>query len=305
MTNHKILLDTDIGGDIDDAICLAYLLREPRCELLGVTTVCGQAPVRAAVADAICRAAGADVPIVAGASLPMQAIPLEPTPGGAGALARWPHRDYQPGDAAAFLYEKISANPGEVTLVAIGNMTNVAALFTRYPDASSLLRGLHMILGYFGAAPLPEPWWNWNAWADPLAAKIVLAAWVPVLRVYALEITERLTRPAAQARELLRGGMPLLRAVQDFGSNWLESAGKLTLHDPLAAACVFREDICAFERGFVTIETEDVATMAATRFTPVADGNIELARSVDVEKFYAVLDGTLHCGEEANKHEQE
>ena len=53
---QKILLDTDIGGDIDDAICLAYLLKEPQCDLLGITTVCGEPEKRAAVADAICRA---------------------------------------------------------------------------------------------------------------------------------------------------------------------------------------------------------------------------------------------------------
>ena len=66
---EKILLDTDIGGDIDDAICLAYLLKEPNCELLGITTVCGDAEVRASVADAICKAAGKAVPIVAGYDL--------------------------------------------------------------------------------------------------------------------------------------------------------------------------------------------------------------------------------------------
>ena len=63
---EKILLDTDIGGDIDDAICLAYLLREPKCELIGITTVCGEPEKRAAVADAICRAAAKRIPIVAG-----------------------------------------------------------------------------------------------------------------------------------------------------------------------------------------------------------------------------------------------
>ena len=47
---QKVLLDTDIGGDIDDAVCLAYLLREPQCELLRITTVCGEAEKRAAVA---------------------------------------------------------------------------------------------------------------------------------------------------------------------------------------------------------------------------------------------------------------
>ena len=53
-----LLLDTDIGSDIDDALCLAYLLAQKRCELLGVTTVSGEATRRAMLADAICQAAG-------------------------------------------------------------------------------------------------------------------------------------------------------------------------------------------------------------------------------------------------------
>lgn len=135
---QKILLDTDIGGDIDDAVCLAYLLREPQCALLGVTTVCGESEKRAA-----------------------------------GALARWPHRPFERGDAPGFLYRKIRENPHEIVLIGIGNMTNIAALFRDHPDAPGLLRGLFVMNGCFGEAPLPEPWYNWNAWADPLAAAAV------------------------------------------------------------------------------------------------------------------------------------
>ena len=79
---EKVLLDTDIGGDIDDAICLAYLLKEPQCNLIGITTVCGEPEKRAAVADAICRAAGKQVPIVAGLDTTLQPIPVYPTPDG-------------------------------------------------------------------------------------------------------------------------------------------------------------------------------------------------------------------------------
>ena len=147
----KILLDTDIGGDIDDAVCLAYLLKEPKCELLGITTVCGEAETRAAVADAICKAAGRDVKIVAGLDTTLQPIPVYPTPEGAGALQNWPHREFTKGDAPEFLYRKIRENPGEVTLVAIGNMTNVATLFLNHPDAPGLLKALHVMNGYFGA----------------------------------------------------------------------------------------------------------------------------------------------------------
>ena len=54
----KVLLDTDIGSDIDDAVCLAYLLAQPECELLGITTVTGEAEKRARMASALCKVAG-------------------------------------------------------------------------------------------------------------------------------------------------------------------------------------------------------------------------------------------------------
>ena len=108
---EKVLLDTDIGGDIDDAICLAYLLKEPQCNLLGITTVCGEPERRAAVADAICRAAGRSVPIVAGTDKTLQPVPVYPTPEGAYALEHWPHKNFEAGDAPSFLYEKIRQNP--------------------------------------------------------------------------------------------------------------------------------------------------------------------------------------------------
>lgn len=73
---EKVILDTDIGGDIDDAICLAYLLKEPQCELVGITTVCGEPEKRAAVADAICRVAEKQIPIVAGLDSTMQPVPF-------------------------------------------------------------------------------------------------------------------------------------------------------------------------------------------------------------------------------------
>lgn len=68
----KVLLDTDIGGDIDDALALAYLLKQPRCELLRITTVGGEPEKRAALASATCHAAGrAEMPIHVGASAPL------------------------------------------------------------------------------------------------------------------------------------------------------------------------------------------------------------------------------------------
>jgi len=75
----KVLLDTDIGNDIDDAVALAYLLAQPACELLGVTTCTGDTRQRAALAAAVCDAAGReDVPIYAGAAGPIWGGPGQP-----------------------------------------------------------------------------------------------------------------------------------------------------------------------------------------------------------------------------------
>lgn len=290
---EKILLDTDIGGDIDDAICLAYLLREPESELIGITTVCGEPEKRAAVADAICRTASKKIPIVAGLDSTMQPVPVYPTPDGADALELWPHDTYEKGNAPAFLYHKIKEHPHQVTLIGIGNMTNIATLFTEHPDTAGLLKGLYVMNGYFGPDPLPEPYYNWNSWADPLASKIVFSSRPAVHRAVSLEVTDTLTIKAGQADRLLRQDTDLMKAVFSFGSAWLEGSSKLTLHDPLAAVCVFHPDICRFERGKVRVETAREDNMGGTLFTPSSSGNVEIARSVDRERFYNILSAVL------------
>jgi purine nucleosidase len=313
----KVLLDTDIGGDIDDALCLAYLLCEPRCDLIGITTVCGESWLRASIADAILRAAGRQVPVAAGMDKPLRPISVYPTPDGAEALSRWPHGCFEKADVTAFMHGLIRCYPHDVVLIGIGCMTNIAALFRAYPDAPGLLRGLHVMNGYFGEKPLPEPWYNWNAWADPIASAEVFAARIPSHRViplnvtntlsidahmllheaiceYHLNVTNTLSIDAHRASVLLRADTPLMRAVFDFGSVWLKNSGKLTLHDPLAAVSVFHPDICLWRRGMVQVETEDEATMAATAFAPDAQGWIEVAYQADIERFYSIFSDTIN-----------
>lgn len=290
----KILLDTDIGGDIDDAVCLAYLLKEPQCNLLGITTVSGEPEKRAAVANAICRTVDKDIPIVAGLDSTLQPVPVYPTPDGASALNNWKHDTYQPSDAPAFMHQMIKNHPHEIELIGIGNMTNIATLFRDYPDTPGLLKSLYVMNGYFADEPLPEPWYNWNAWADPLASKLVFDSKVNVHKVIALEVTEMLTIQAERATELFHTNSNLNKAVLDFGNAWLESSNQLTLHDPLVAVSIFHPEICQFERGFVTVETNDEQSMGATTFTLNRNGHVEIARTVDKEAFYSILCNTLN-----------
>src|SRR3990172_8925537 len=88
---NPVLLDTDIGSDIDDAVCLAYLLRQQRCELLGVTTVSGDTRARAALASAVCHAAGRpEVPVHAGVAEGLLLGTIQPHVPQAAVLPRFP-----------------------------------------------------------------------------------------------------------------------------------------------------------------------------------------------------------------------
>lgn len=82
----KILPDTDISRDIDGAICRAYLLKEPQCELVGITTVCGNLEKRVAVAAAICQTTGRNIPIAARFDGTIQPVPVCPVPNDTDAL---------------------------------------------------------------------------------------------------------------------------------------------------------------------------------------------------------------------------
>jgi purine nucleosidase len=137
----KVLLDTDIGTDVDDAVCLAYLLAHPECELLGITTVTGQAEQRAALASVVCQAAGKDIPIFPGAEQPLTGELRQPLAQQAPALARWPHQSEFPREQEVdFLRRTIRAHPNEVALVTIGPLTNIGALLRADPEVAGCSR---------------------------------------------------------------------------------------------------------------------------------------------------------------------
>ncbi|WP_345538201.1 nucleoside hydrolase [Phytohabitans rumicis] len=276
---HKILLDTDIGSDIDDAVCLAYLLAQPRCELLGVTTVTGEATRRAMMASALCRAAGVDVPIHPGAEATV-AGDLSPQARAPQAerLAGWDHETRFPeGGAVEFLRRTIRAHPGEVTLLAIGPLTNVALLFARDPSLPALLKALVLMGGRYATAGKPE----WNIRCDPLAARAVYGVPVRRHRSVGLDVTTQVAMDPAEFRRRC-AGVPLLRPVLDFAEVWFAEKERLYFHDPLAAVTLFADDVCGFEAGAVTVD----AATGTTAWRPAPGGPHEVATRVSPDRFF-------------------
>jgi purine nucleosidase len=281
----KVLLDTDIGSDIDDAIALAYLLAQPECELLGIATVSGEAAKRAQLASVLCNVAGKDIPIFPGREAPLLQAQRQPQAPQAAALGRWAHQhDFPVGEAVPFLRQTIRAHPGEVTLLAIGPLTNIAALFAVDEEIPYLLKGLMLMCGMFdhrleGAGPL-----EWNALLDPHAAAIVYRSGVTIHRSVGLDVTEQVKLSATEVRQ--RFQTTLLQPVLDFAEVWFQSRPAITFHDPLAAATLFDEQICQFERGHIDVELASEHHAGLTRWESRDDGRHEVAMSVDGDRFF-------------------
>jgi purine nucleosidase len=282
---EKLLLDTDIGSDIDDAVCLAYLLSQPQCDLLGITTVSGEPARRAMLASALCRVAGRDIPIYPGAEAPLLSPQKQLACPQAAALERWAHgRDFPRGEAIEFLRRTIRSNPGEVTLLAIGPLTNVALLFNVDCEIPRLLKRLVLMCGMFtnglaGVGPL-----EWNALCDPHATAVVYNANVPVHRSIGLDVTCRVTMEKREVQERFKA--KILQPVADFAGVWFEHTERVTFHDPLAATTIFDGDICGFERGRVDVELLSERMKGMTYWQPGGDGRHEAALHVDAERFF-------------------
>lgn len=292
---EKVVLDTDIGADIDDQAALLYLAKEPKCDLIGVTTVGGASHVRASLASAILMNAGRDdVKIYPGVSQPL--VDRRDSEDGVEHLRRlkkWPHATFRPGNVAVdFLRKTIRENPGEVTIVAVGPFSNLAALFAVDPECAGLLKRVVAMGGYF-TGEKPE----WNALRDAYATEILIGRnrlhRVRDLTFFGLDVT-RQTRLEEDAACAFFKSAPAFEILGDLSGDWLRKFHNATLHDPLAAVALFHPEVCAYgfadvsvvptgsEAGRTTVNGEIAAVPDAAR-------RIRIATKVDRDRFYQVF----------------
>ena len=235
-----VILDTDIGGDIDDAYALALIIRSPELRLVGVTTVSGDAVARARLAAKLLATAGshwADIPVYAGTSTAPQYI----------AQTEWAKDFASPTlhltGGVDFMRQQINAHPGEITLIAIGELTNIAALLNSEPGIGAKIKAIALMGGSVrrgyapGSAPEPE----WNIKSNIAAARTVFTSGVPLL-VAPLDSTADLKLTAEWRVKIFARGTPLNDALASLDFIWLHTntwKGDMpTLFDELAVALV-------------------------------------------------------------------
>lgn len=286
-----ILLDTDIGSDIDDAVCLAYLLRQSRCDLLGITTSTGDTAQRASLAALICEAADKpDIPIHRGSTGPLMNGPGQPNVPQYEAIRDKPHRsDFGAPSAVSFLQRTIRDRPNEITLLAIGPMTNLGLLFSMDPEIPSLLKELVLMCGVFtsgnGHGPAAR---EWNALVDPTATAMTYAARPPRFTSIGLDVTTKCVLPADECRERFHKAGGPLEIVANMAEVWFRGRHAITFHDPLASAVIFEPDLCGYADGEVTVHPSGHGISGLTAFNERAEEKPHtIATTVNPEAFFA------------------
>jgi purine nucleosidase len=277
-----ILLDTDIGNDIDDALALAYLLRQPRCELVGVTAATGDPVQRAQLAKWLCiRAGKPEIPVAAGLVGPLLTGPGQPHVHQYPAMPASETPEVRT-DAIDFMRETIRARPHEITLLAIGPMTSVGALFAADPELPGLLKQTVLMCGSYGVTDLGRPT-EWNAHVDPVAAGILFRQAVPgTLTAVGLDVSLACKLDLPTFWKGFEGEDPLLQSVTAMAQIWAEGAGLVYFHDPLAASLIFLPELCRLARGTVDVELLE----GETRWSESEEGPHRVPDSVDSESFF-------------------
>jgi inosine-uridine nucleoside N-ribohydrolase len=230
----KVIFDTDIGGDIDDAWALGYVLKSPAFEVLGVTVADGDTAARAKIVCKILHRLGrADIPVAVGrktAAMPVDQINYQ---------FAWAE-DFEAvrpvaTPAVDFIAETIRRNPGQVTLIAVGPLQNIGDLVRKYPEVIRLVTRVVLMSGSVG----PNAWSStpvaeWNVKLAIDEARIVYAASWPLTTV-PLDATTYVKLEDAEREALRRTRTPLVVALEALYRLWADwPTSRMTLHDQLA-----------------------------------------------------------------------
>lgn len=233
----KIIIDTDIGDDIDDAYALALALSSPELEILGVTTAWGATDLRAQLASRMLYETGRDdIPVVAGIKTGDDVF-------GQYAWAANFHRARVLNkDVVDFFAAQVERYPGQVTLIAIGPLTNVGALIDRNPVAFHKLKQVVIMGGnatlatydvYGGTSSNPAP--EYNITKDVAAARKLFNSGVPIIMA-GLDATTMLKLDEVKRARLFHKSSSLTDSLTVLYHLWGNTTP--TLFDPMAVAMV-------------------------------------------------------------------
>jgi purine nucleosidase len=284
-TPEKIIIDTDIGDDVDDAFAVALALKSPEVEILGITTTFGNTELRAKLVDRMLGEAGrADIPVAMGKATQAKSNFTQRKYAEGGRFARAAHPD-----AVSFILDEIRKSPNQITLVAIGPLVSVGGLIDK--DAETFRRLKRVVMmggsverGYgdpYAAPPPPQP--EWNIVNDIASAQKLFASGVPIYMM-PLDSTQ-LKLDEVKRAFLFRQGTPLTDALTLLYHEWGQQTP--TLFDPMTIAFVVDAKLCPVEAMRIRVDDKGLTVREA------GAPNAQVCLKSDSEMFFRFYLGRM------------
>ncbi len=300
MAAHRVvplIIDTDVGDNIDDSFALALAARSAEVRLLGVTTVSGDTQLRARLAAGLLAQCGVQCPITPGCSSPLLG----------GYVSRGnppqlhdclPQAEYQSVGQAAFdLWEAVSSQvTGPIQLLCIGPLTNLALAVRARPKLLERFRITVMATDTVG--PDPET----NVALDPEAAYIVFQSGYPIT-VMPRELSRHCRFDRSTAERLAAHADPVVASLGQGAGEFLRRANRQYVmpHDAVALVAATHPDWFSFESGIIHVFLHPPQSRGVTVWqqTQPSKASVRLAVSMDSTAVLAYLFEQLGAGDVA------
>jgi purine nucleosidase len=303
---RKIMIDCDPGHD--DAIAILLAAANPKVDLIGITTVAGNAEVEKTTVNAlkVCEIAGLwDVPVVKGAGQPLvrlreTAADIHGSTGMDGPTLPAPTKKIESGHAVDFIIGQLMASDGDITLVPVGPLTNIAMAMRKEPAILPKIREIVIMGG--GTFGNWTPAAEFNIYVDAEAAKVVFESGVP-LTMFGLDLTHQALATAGIQERILAVGNPVsgfvVELLQFFMQTYKEVFGfdGAPIHDACCVAYCIDPSIFTCRKLHVGIETRGELSYGMTVVDMLGvtgkEPNVNVALKLDTDRFWSLLIDTL------------
>jgi inosine-uridine nucleoside N-ribohydrolase len=288
----RVIIDTDPG--VDDAFALLLAMRSPELKIEGITPVAGNVPLELTLPNALRMveiAGRTDIPVAAGAKGPLTrrlvtAAYVHGENGLGGAAFPEPKTKPASDPAPEFIRTTVRKHPGEITLITIGPLTNVAMALNLDPDLARLIPRIVMMGGSLSGGNI-TPAAEFNIYVDPEAARIVFQSGIPITMI-GLDVTRKTGLTDEHVRRLEAAQNPVSQAAANIAHHAIQhyrEAGFLVdpnMHDSLAVAAFLNPSLLKWKEYYVDVETAGELTAGETLgYSPTAG---DLRRSAEAEK---------------------
>src|SRR5437868_4082959 len=316
----RIIFDTDPGTD--DAMGILLALRSPELKIEAITPVAGNVPLEHTLPNALALlelAGRTDIPVAAGASVPLTRTLVTAAyvhgENGLGGAQLPPPKTRPVAETASEIIRRIvRQNPGQITIVAVGPLTNVATALRADPAIAAMVKAIAIMGGSLSGGNV-TPAAEFNFYVDPEAARIVLDSGIPLTMV-GLDVTRKALFRDEHLKALQAVNTPVCRFAADMMKRTLDRFHEdsqahraVAMHDPLTVANLIDPGILTLQDYFVEIETEGELTAGESVGYPgrwrksaplaptpgsIADttpfkSNAKVAMGVNVDRFFNLL----------------